>query len=165
MTRSSLFILYLLCITNSEFVVAQSAEIELKFLTGECSPKYSPTQDSLLLYSNPDLRSESNRIKYQKNWHIPYSDEMTRVISFGKVTSTDPSSESSYEYLYYLGEGFAKLRHDDKEYELDIVTNPKFSIESHPDVQGWIKLEYKDKSSPGWLFLNGEQVKVYGVSC
>lgn len=150
----------------SQLALAQSAEMELDKLYGECTPQYIAFQDSLVVYSSPDLRSTKSQIKYQQGWHVPYSSGKTRVLEMGKVIQLNQNGEnSSYEYLYDLGEGYAKLRKGEEEYELPVSKSKDFKIESKPKIQTWIKVEHKDKTSPGWLLLESEQVRVHKVLC
>lgn len=163
-------IVALLTLLSSHAAFSQVALLEFDRMFGECTPIYSAASDSLILYLEADLRSKKRKINYRTNWLLPYSDKATRVLKFGSVTETKMNTDgvsviTDYEYLYYLGEGYAKLRSSGKEFDLEIVKNSHYKITSLPKIQSWIKLLFKDKTSPGWLLLDSEQVNVSGISC
>ncbi len=161
--------------------LAQQAAMELAGLFGECTPIYAAADDTLTLHESPNLESAQHEIPYREGWKVPYvrSDGLTRVISFGEIELASEETLMNCDvlpengqmrlnrgdlvtYLYYLGEGFAKVRVRGSECELDIA-DAKVSV--HPDVQPWIKVLYRDGTSPGWLLNNGTQTVTAGLRC
>jgi hypothetical protein len=161
--------------------IAQQAVFEASGLFGECLPIYASAGQTLTLYQSPDLDSERMVIPYGEDWNIPYikSEGLTRVISFGKVEllseqnllscnplpeggQTQLSAGEQLTYMYYLGEGMAKVRFGDSICEMDIIDA---RVLAFPDVQSWIKVLYRDGSSPGWLMNDGIQTTVAGLRC
>ncbi|MCI5106351.1 MAG: hypothetical protein MRY76_06545 [Pseudomonadales bacterium] len=161
--------------------IAQQAVYEVPGLFGECLPIYASAGQTLTLYQSPDLDSERMVIPYGEGWNIPYikSERLTRVISFGEVEllsdqnllsceplpeggQTQLSAGERLTYMYYLGEGMAKVLFGDSVCGMDIIDA---RVLAFPDVQPWIKVLYRDGSSPGWLSNDGSQTTVAGLRC
>ncbi len=151
----------------------QPAIMEVPGVFGELIPIYAAKEDVLFLYETSNLESAQYEIPYREQWKIPYvkSDGLTRIITFGEIEvaeeetlmNCDPLPENGETqmtpgdiaiYLYYLGEGIAKVRAKDAVCELDIADA---RILSYPNVQPWLKVLFRDGSSPGWLSNDGTQ--------
>lgn len=160
---------------------AQPALLEIPQLLGECFPQYSANSNTLKLFQEPNLNSRPIHIQYQEDWLIPYqkSSAMTRVLATGQVQvskreklrqcSSSPADNEVFveagdtlTYLYYLGEGFAKVQSDLYECELFIDDD---EVLEHPIIQAWIKVLYRDGTSPGWLLHSGDQTSYVRMLC
>lgn len=161
-------------------LIAQPAHIEISQLFGECFPQYAANSNVLDLYTLPNLESDHYQVPYRENWLIPYlkSSGFTRVIEIGQIRATSseilqqcsvqPNTEltlqagETVDYLYYLGEGFAKVVLHGSECHMFIDDD---EIVRYPNVQAWIRVLYADGTSPGWLLHDGTQTKNVGVLC
>lgn len=171
--------LFVLCSPIS--ALAQQALLEVPGLFGECHPIYAAASDSLSLYESPNLNSVQHEISYKQGWQIPYkkSEGLTRVISSGEVELASDkvlgncdvvpdngqlqlTAGQRVTYLFYLSEGFAKVRVNGSTCTLDIIDDP---VLKYPDVQPWLRVLFRDGTSPGWLLNNGEQTIDAGIRC
>ena len=160
---------------------SQPAVLEVPGLFGECIPIYAAAKDMLFLHETPNLDSAQYKILYGEHWKIPYvkSEGLTRIITFGEIETieeetlmncdvlpengeTQMITGDSATYLYYLGEGIAKVRARGAVCDLDIADA---RILSYPDVQPWLKVLFQDGSSPGWLLNDGAQTINAGLRC
>lgn len=151
----------------------QTAIMEVPGVFGELIPIYAAVEDVLFLHETPNLESALREVPYGKQWKIPYvkSEGLTRIITFGEIEVTEEetltncvpfpengetqmTSGDIATYLYYLGEGIARVRAKDAVCELDIADA---RILSYPEVQSWLKVLFRDGSSPGWLLNDGTQ--------
>lgn len=169
----------------STTAAAQSAALEIKGVFGECIPVYAANSDRLVLHKSPDLNSAQVEIQYQVGWRIPAPkvEGLTRVLRVGTLRVTEPDrgmycrvaptdgapelvAGEVVEYLHYAGEGFGEIRFRGAQCqaEVDPTLNHFETIQS-PEVQVWLKVFFKDGSSPGWLFHDGTQTKVFDVLC
>ena len=164
---------------------AQTAELEVKGVFGECLPIWAAARDRLELYREPDLRSERVEIPYREGWRIPAPkvDGSTRVLSIGslRVRRPDPRMSCSVppregpaelipgervEYLYHLGEGFGEIRFRGGRCQAQVDDQfGLFETVELPVVQVWLKVFFADGTSPGWLLHDGSQTRVAGVRC
>jgi len=170
-----------LIIITADLVSAQPAVLEVAGLFGECIPQYASVSDSLILYRAPDLNSDEIQISYGTGWVIPYvkSSGITRVLSFGEVRAIRgealqqcdnlPQSDSFevksgeiVTYLYYLGEGYSKVRIGEVDCLMFVDDD---EVIQFPNIQAWIKVLHEDGSSPGWLLNDGTQTKNTGTRC
>jgi len=166
-------------------VQAQPAELEFEGVFGECEPVYEAASDTLVLYREPDLRSERIELSYGKGWRIPAPKHqgLTRVLTIGilEVIKPDPDMHcqvppdtgpgeliggEQVEYLYYAGEGFGAIRFRGAQCVAAIIEDfGNFKIIRDADVQVWLRVFFADGSSPGWLFHDGSQTRVTKVLC
>lgn len=164
---------------------AQEAELEIPGVFGECTPVHAAAQDGLSLYQEPDLRSKRVVIPYRAGWRIPAPkhDGLTRVIRIGLLRVVEPDEGAScsvkpndgpaklqpgetVEYLFYIGEGFGRIRFRGGECEAEVVEKlGHFEVIQPSEVQVWLKVYFADGSSPGWLLHDGSQTRVANVLC
>ena len=166
-------------------VQAQPAELEFEGVFGECEPVYEAVSETLVLYREPDLRSEQFELPYGNGWRIPAPKHkgITRVLTIGtlEVIKPDPDMHclgppdtgpgeltggEHVEYLYYVGEGFGAIRFRGAQCEAAIIEDfGFFKTIRDADVQVWLRVFFADGSSPGWLFHDGLQTRVTKVLC
>lgn len=177
-------LLKLLLLLTSQATLAQESEFEIKGVFGECYRHYSSKNESLKLHNKPNKSSKIQIISYGKDWEIPYKGGVTRVITSGKLIAlqehklaycipalkTDDRKITKGEkvkYLYYTGEGYGIVLFKGSKCNAPVYEGFNvFENILYPEVQAWIKVLYKDKSSPGWLLLNdGSQYKIGKVDC
>ena len=166
----------------SQIAMAQDAVYEKPGIYGECIPHYISKNDSLSLYKAPNKNSILKTIPYREGWDIPYRGGVTRVISTGKLIAkknqvlhcspalktgeTTVRAGEEVKFLFYGGEGYGYILIKGSQCAAPVHKSYNaFELVSNPDVQVWLKVLYKDGSSPGWLFHDGSQTKVGRVTC
>jgi len=167
----------------SQVTMAQEAVYEFQGVFGECYPHYSSRFDSLNLYSKPNIDSKKQTISYGVNWEIPYKGGVTRVIKLGtliakqeyKLAYCTPALKEDEQkiivgeevkYTYYTGEGYGKVLYKGSHCSAPVDEGfDIFETITYPKVQVWIKVLYKDGSSPGWLLKDGSQEKFVRIEC
>ena len=178
-------ILFIVLLFISQLAIAQEAALVYDGLRGECSPRHLSKSNTLNLYKLPDKRSLLKSVSYGTGWYIPHrgSEGITRVISTGKIqakkrvelmwcTPSLPAEEPMVDsgeivdYLFYTGEGYGLVLYKGSQCHAPIDEGfGKFDFLSHPEVQIWLKVLYKDGSSPGWLLNDGSQTTIGDVDC
>ena len=167
----------------SSSVLAQKAVLEKQGVYGECYPHYTSMNDTLDIYKYPNKDSTLKAVPYGKMWDVPYIHGVTRVISTGKLialkdydlTWCKPALKNGegkihagdeIVYLYYTGEGYGDILFKGSQCSAPIDEGyGTFELVSDPLVQVWLKVLYKDGSSPGWLLNDGSQTTVGRVDC
>lgn len=181
MRAYSTLLLSILCVAAN----AQPAALELKGVFGECRPVYAAKENRLFLYQQPDLESAQLELPYREGWRIPApkSEGLTRVLSIGALRVIEPDPDmicrvkptsgvlglvegEVVEYLYYVGEGFGEIRYRGAQCQAEVDPGLKhFEPIRAPQVQVWLRVFFKDGSSPGWLLHDGAQTRVVKVLC
>ena len=171
-------ILVLICGVNW----AQDAVHEEPRMFGECKPLYSALKDSMFLYTHPNKESDPKVIPYRVDWNIPYRkhEGYTRVIKKGLLKAKKQTLASQCQpklaadellisagqvkdLMFYSGEGYGVIVHKGSLCIAPVYFD--FEKLSLPIVQVWMKVLFKDGSTPGWLLHDGSQTKVSGVEC
>jgi hypothetical protein len=152
---------------------------------GECLRDWVALTDTLTLYKRADLRSERVTVPYRKGWRIPTErrDGLTRVLRIGalEVIKADPGLRCSIpptegpaqlvagetvDYLYYLGEGFGEIGLRGGQCQALVAEDfGMFRLVRAPEVNVWLKVLFRDGTSPGWLFDDGSQAGVARIIC
>lgn len=164
---------------------AQPAELEIRGVFGECGPVWTAARDGLTLHRRPDLRSERVEVPYREGWQVPAEkrDGLTRVLRVGtlEVIKPDPLLHCSIppkdgpaqlvvgetvDFLYYRGEGFGEIRFRGGQCQAQVAEDfGIFRLVRPPEVQAWLKVLFRDGTSPGWLFHDGSQTRVARIIC
>ena len=159
----------------------QPAEFEVeRSLIFECAPTFSAIGDQLLLYREPDLRSESVTIPYNEGWRIPAppAEGISRILTIGRLRVIEPDPQMScpvqgvdgppklvagevVEYLHRQGEGRGRIRVGSAECIVRAYADfGFFELLQEPEVQRWLRVYFADGTSPGWLLNDGSQAYV-----
>lgn len=162
--------------------IAQDAVHEESRMTGECIPAYASVKNNLLLYRSPNKESQNKVIPYGINWNIPYwsFQSRTRVIKTGELKAKEKlrmdfcqplllgkknmvDEGATVEYLFYSSEGEGYILYNGSKCAANVLAD--FKLIEQPQIQVWMKVLFKDGSSPGWLLHDGSQTKVSGIEC
>ncbi len=161
----------------------QPARLEIGRVTGECSPIYAATSQSLRLHKRPDLQAEQLTLRYQVGWEVPYRHGTMRVLRFGELRVLKPEPlgycdtapgdgvdrlivGETVDYLYGLGEGSGQIRVRGGTCPALVAEDfGIFEVLSYPEVQIWLDVRFADGTSPGWLLLDSTQTRVAGSRC
>ena len=159
----------------------QPAELELqRSLIFECAPTFSASGDQLVLYREPDLRSERRVIPYGTGWRIPAprSEMIARILKIGQLRVVEPDPEMRctvpdggdrpelvpgdiVEYLHRRGEGRGQIRVSSVECTVRAYEDfGFFEMLEEPEVQLWLRVFFADGTSPGWLLNDGSQTRL-----
>jgi hypothetical protein len=162
----------------SAVVGTQPAEFEVqRSLIFECAPTFSAIGDQLVLYRQPDLRSETITIPYRAGWRVPAptSEMLARVLRIGRLRVVEPDAQMRcsvpegndppelapgdiVEYLHRRGEGRGQIRVSGIECTVRAYEDfGLFQLLQEPEVQRWLRVFYADGTSPGWLLNDGSQ--------
>lgn len=166
----------------SAAVWSQPAEREFNGANWECSPTFSAVDDQLVLYREPDLRSETVVVPYGIGWRVPVDmrNAITRVLRFGTLrvikldeemycpvepTGSNPETAPGdlLELVWWQGqrEGDALVKIGDAECIVRAANPQLFDHVAAPETQEWVRVLFADGTSPGWLHNDLTQVSIY----
>lgn len=167
------FLLFLVSMSLWDQVNAE--EITVDGVFGECLPIMAAAQEGLILHTEPNKGSLTRSIFYRKGWKILYSKSrgLTRVIKRGSVRALRDLDNcggieegETGEYLYYLGEGSAVIKFNEKTcYGETYYGSEDLEVLELPEIESWLPVYLGDGSSPGWILFDDPQMKTVGVEC
>lgn len=163
-------------------VVAQPAERELaSIFNWECAPIFAAKSNTLRVYRNPDLRSESVEWPYRKGWRIPAPLDrgLTRILKVGvlrtlrvdeslhcAVLPTEgprapvPGELVTYVHKHVEGRGAVEFRGGECVARTD-VSFGVFELVVEPETQEWLRMYLADGTSPGWILNDFSQAALW----
>ncbi len=152
-----------------------TAEFETRSWPGEGIPVLIARYDGLELHQKPRIGAPVVTIPYKKGWKVPFDQSIYRTIraTIIDVQSTktieiycDSTVEHRFsegekvEYLQYAAEGYGTARVAGRICQIPIEFESVVfgtGIEN-PETEWWVRVTYRDGTSPGWLNVSGEQI-------
>jgi hypothetical protein len=172
----------LVLMAYSVAVWGQPAEREFDGANWECVPTFAAVDDQLMLYREPDMRSEPVVIPYGVDWKVPVDmrNAITRVLSFGTLRVKEQDEEmycpvqpsgskpetapgDLLELVWWQGrrEGDALVKIDDAECIVRAGNPQLFELIEAPETQEWVRVLFADGTSPGWLHIDLTRVSIH----
>ena len=145
---------------------------------GEGVPLLVASTDRLRLHARPDASAPRRMIPYRSGWRVPFTDSVQRTIASSAVTLVGSAELSVHcdgaprahrfgagetvEYLQDTAEGHALVRLGDDVCEVPLhLESATFGTSfATPTVDWWVRVQWRDGSSPGWLHVDGTQTRV-----
>ena len=155
-------------------VVSFGVEFETSTWPGEGIPVLIANVDRLHVWAEPHRASSMREIAYRRGWRIPFTETLLRTIEATTITvkkngtvrifcdgpiEHEFSTGDTIEYLQYRAEGYITARYNERVCSIPLLQNPDIFGEQvdEPVVEWWVKVEYRDGGSPGWLLVDQTQ--------